>query len=579
MLFLIFIFKKELKTSVKERLSQHVFEHFSFVNSNIEYALKIGMKDENLIHTKNIFEFKDTPDTIMGYIKKDSSVVLLSQKKQEFGLMHFLKQDFQDSEKVIKGVRDRLCETQKKEDILWVGEEAFYIFSPLLDRCEGKIHFLRFSMLHERNEYVTEMLGIISFYTVVLLVVILVIGSFSYHIINKRLFALLELISSYKQGKSHNQKAMEGKDEIAMISRAFCTIAHKMDAVLDDMHTFVAILSPKGEILFTNNTPLVVSKLKFSDVEGKKLSETYWWEYDLNAQEEIDDLIERCIEGEIINHETQIQIADARLIWIKFSMHPVYDEEGNIEHLVAEGVDISQQKQAYEDMLRQNRKAQMGEMISVIAHQWRQPLSLISSVAGTVLLDVELGTIEDKELKRSMHKLNDTVVHLSSTMAQFTNFFNPNKTSKETSFSVIIKKSVEILGSKLASEGIEIRINIEKEQKIQSFEEELMQVVMDMMKNSADFFKINKITNAQILLEEFIQNDTLCLSIQDNAGGIKDEDLEELFKPYFSTKPQDGGTGLGLHMSKMIVENHCNGRIKVEQLEGGARFIICLPLK
>jgi len=261
-------------------------------------------------------------------------------------------------------------------------------------------------------------------------------------------------------------------------------------------------------------------------------------------------------------------------------MHPVYDEQGKIEHLVAEGVDISKQKQAFEDMLRQSRKAQMGEMISVIAHQWRQPLSLISAVTGNVTLEIELDRIDSKELRHSMDKINHTVLHLGETMTQFTNFFNPNKKSKETSFSVITQKSIDIIGSKLESEGVKISIDIDPEHKIQSFEEELIQVIMDMMKNSADFFKINNIKNAHIQLIQFIKEDKICLAIEDNAGGIKDENIDKIFDAHFSTKSEKSSTnlGLGLYVSKVIIENHFSGKLEVRSKGINSTFIIRLPL-
>lgn len=576
--FSYFYVQDKLTLGVKENILSHMSERFSQVNNNLEHALKLGIKEEDLIKTQNSFEFEDNPETIMGYIKKDGSSVLLSGKEKTKNLEYFLKKDFQTPSEILNTIKTKLCNTEESQYIVWANTDVFYIFRPLLDTCEGDMHFLRFSIKHEKEEHVTEMLNIIFVYTIVLIGAMFIVGSFSYSVISHRFNTLLKNISEYKQGMSIQQQQMGGRDELSKISRAFCLMSHKMNAVLDDMYTFVAVLDPKGHIHFTNNTPLQASEISFSDVQGKKLCDAYWWEYSKDVRDEIDELISRCINGEIINHETQIQIANGRLIWINFSMHPVYNENGDIEHLVAEGVDISKQKQAFEDMLRHSRKAQMGEMISVIAHQWRQPLAIISSVAGKVLLENELGLRNDKDIRKSMDKINSTVEHLGSTMTQFTNFFNPNKKSSQTSFSEIVKKSISIIGSKLASEGIEIDIDVKHETKIQSFEEELMQVLMDMMKNSADFFKINNVHKSKISLKQFIKDDYICLSIEDNAGGIKDEDMEDLFKPYFSTKPQDGGTGLGLHMSKMIVEDHCSGKIEVEQLEDGARFIICLPL-
>ena len=133
------------------------------------------------------------------------------------------------------------------------------------------------------------------------------------------------------------------------------------------------------------------------------------------------------------------------------------------------------------------------------------------------------------------------------------------------------------MGSSLEMQGVEVKVYIEERLNIYSYEEELIQVVMDMLKNSSDFFKQNRIENPKISILQFIKGEQVCLSVEDNAGGIDEEDIHRIFDPYFSTKPDDVGTGLGLHMSKMIVEDHCYGRLKVEQVDNGVRFIICLP--
>ena len=433
------------------------------------------------------------------------------------------------------------------------------------------------SLCIDNQEEINQIKELVFLDTLLLISLMLIFGIFSYFVINKRYKQLLSIISSYKQGMDGKQEVIEGNDEISAISKAFCNMSKRMNAVLDDMYTFVAVLDTTGHILFVNNTPLQVSGLSSKDVKAKKLSDTYWWAYDSKRKDEISDLIDRCIKGEIINYETQIQVFGGQLIWITFSLHPVYDSEGNIEHLVAEGVDISRQKQAYEEMLAQSRKAQMGEMISVIAHQWRQPLGVIGSVTGQIELSAELDTLDKYEIKKNMKKINETVEHLSSTMQQFTSFFNPNKKAQRTSFSSIVENSMTILGSSLQTQGININVNIMKEEHFISFEDELMQVLMDMLKNSADFFLQNKIETPFIEIEQFLKDGFICLSISDNAGGIDDEAIKHLFDPYFSTKEDEKGSGLGLHMSKMIVQDHCDGKIEVEQLDGGARFIICLP--
>jgi len=119
--------------------------------------------------------------------------------------------------------------------------------------------------------------------------------------------------------------------------------------LLNDMVTFVGVLSPDGTVIFVNNTPLELAGITLEDVKGKKFYDTYWWAYSEDARERIKADIATCAGGKRLIHEIQVQTADGSLIWIEFSMHPVFDEAGNLRYLVAEGRDVSEKKQALED--------------------------------------------------------------------------------------------------------------------------------------------------------------------------------------------------------------------------------------
>jgi len=567
--------KKEVAVSVREDITQHVRKKFSMINKNITHAIDLGLSQEEIFKTQHMFKSKK--GKVMGYVSKDAQVHILSGDQIDEVFDPYLSKDFENKNDFYMKPRQELCDLKKQEYVSWANNDVFYMFRPLGEECRLGIHFLRYSIAHEREDHLAQLLRIILFETLLLVGLLALLALFSIYILKERLSRLLALITGYRQDFKGSEEVIAGNDEFSMISKAFYGISRRMTGILDDMHTFVAVLDLNGSILFVNNTPLQISNIVFEDIKGKQLSQTYWWKHDEELPHKVDALVKRCLEGEIINEEIQIQILDSKLVWIKFSMHPVYDTDGNIEHLVAEGVDISAQKEAYSRLLTQSRKAQMGEMLSVIAHQWKQPLNVISAVTSKTMLDIELDQVGNKELTNSMEKINSTVTHLGTTMQQFTSFFNPNKKAKETSFSIIVEKCMDLLASNLQSKGIVIETQIEHNYKIESFEEELIQVVMDMLKNSADFFQENKITNPKIILTQEINKDDICLIIEDNAGGIKDEDIGQLFDIYFSTKSQEGGTGLGLHMSKMIVHEHCEGNIEVEQIEGGVRFKISLP--
>ncbi len=353
--------------------------------------------------------------------------------------------------------------------------------------------------------------------------------------------------------------------------------AKKVSALLDDMHTFVALLDLEGHILFVNNLPLQMSQLNLNDIKGQHFSDARWWSYDINNKAHIQDCLKRALHGEVISQEIEIELHSKMRIWITFSIHAVHHEEGNNEYIVAEGIDISSQKKAHSELLRQSRKAQLGEMITIIAHQWRQPLSYISAIISSLEIEGAISGINNENTLPELEKINKSIQHLSGTMNQFTSFFDPNKMTHETSFSTIIERTLEVVKPILDQNSVRLFTELEEDVQFMSYEEEIIQVLIDLLKNANDFFISNNIAEPELVISQYCSDTSTILSISDNAGGIKDDVLPKLFDPYFTTKKKDSG-GLGLHMSKMIIEEHCAGSICAIQIKNGAQFVIKLPL-
>lgn len=238
-------------------------------------------------------------------------------------------------------------------------------------------------------------------------------------------------------------------------------------------------------------------------------------------------------------------------------------------------------------ILQQSRQAQMGEMISMIAHQWRQPLSAISTVvAGLKLkealgkydLDTKEGQQEHKEnLQNSLNKIEEYVRFLTVTIDDFRNFFKPDKKKEEVALIDLVNKTLNIV--KKAFEVNKISLHVENKSKgtINTYSHEVMQVILNMLKNSEDVFKDKKQTDGYVKIRIYDQDDKAKIEIEDNAGGIPQEIFDKIFEPYFSTKQEKNGSGLGLYMSKTIIEEHCKGRIDVSNTNEGALFCITLP--
>ena len=244
----------------------------------------------------------------------------------------------------------------------------------------------------------------------------------------------------------------------------------------------------------------------------------------------------------------------------------------NLENLVQQEVEKNRIKDKL--MFAQSRQAQMGEMIAMIAHQWRQPLHAINAAISVIDFKVKNGEFNYEMSKNITSKIEKYIHHLSCTIDDFRDFFKPQKEMRVTNFEVIFSKTYTLIESSLYHKNIQIDLHKKTVTDFISYENELIQVVLNLIKNAEDVLTQRKIEKPRI---KIIVNANQLL-IEDNAGGIVEQNLERIFDPYFSTKDKNG-TGLGLYMSKVIIEEHCKGKLNVKNSKQGAQFTVTLPEK
>ena len=237
-------------------------------------------------------------------------------------------------------------------------------------------------------------------------------------------------------------------------------------------------------------------------------------------------------------------------------------------------------------MLEQSRLAQMGEMISMIAHQWRQPLGAISATNIDLKMKIELEifdlALEDEReaskeyFNQGLSKIEELTQSLTSTIEDFKNFYKSNKAHSEVNINEPIKKALNIIETSLGMDEIEVKKSFQSKKILQLLDNEMMQVLLNIFKNSQDNFKIRDIKNPIIYINTLDTKKGATIYIEDNGGGIAKGVIDKIFDPYFSTKSEKNGTGLGLYMSKMIVEDHHNASLHVENTDDGVLFKISL---
>ena len=227
-------------------------------------------------------------------------------------------------------------------------------------------------------------------------------------------------------------------------------------------------------------------------------------------------------------------------------------------------------------LMHQARLAQMGEMVSMIAHQWRQPLHIISTAATDMDLKIQFGTLDDATSQKNITTINRLTQHLSATIDDFRDFFKVTKEMEITTVDEVVNVTLKIVKEYVENKKIVITTDLNSSEKFKSYPNELKQVLINLLKNAEDALLEKQVKKASIHIVSYSDKDRLYFEVHDNAGGIADDVMENIFNAYFTTK-EDGGTGLGLYMSKKIIEEHCNGELHVQNTEEGACFTVSLP--
>ncbi|MFA7084791.1 MAG: ATP-binding protein [Arcobacteraceae bacterium] len=246
-----------------------------------------------------------------------------------------------------------------------------------------------------------------------------------------------------------------------------------------------------------------------------------------------------------------------------------------LEQRVLEEIKKNEEKQKI--LFLQSRLASLGQMLANIAHQWRQPLTELSLTLFNIN-KTSRKCCENEKVLEYYEEGKFIIKNMSKTIDDFTNFFAPNKLSEPFFLNESITEALEILKKLILREKITIRTNFEK-LKVVGISNELSQVLINLIQNANDAFNQNKITHKKIIIKTYKTEDNFAvIEVKDNALGIPNDHIEQIFEPYFTTKHTSSGTGLGLFMSKLIIEKSLSGTIEVRNYEEGSIFTIKIPI-
>lgn len=359
---------------------------------------------------------------------------------------------------------------------------------------------------------------------------------------------------------------------------------------LEDSDNIIVITDANGKIKYVNQTFTQITGYTQEEVLGKdpKILSS-----GKQSQEFYKELKETIYSGKKWSGEFINKNKNGTLNHERATITPVLDENNKIIEFVAIKLDITKETLAQKQLIKrekllleQSKMAALGEMLHNIAHQWRQPLSIISTASTGLLVkkEMKMETTVEEDIK-TLNTIANATQNLSETINAFSDFFNPTESKINFKLQEVYKKTLNIVQQRLNVLDIEVIEDLD-DISITNLDNELVQVMMNLLHNARDALETNQKGRKLIFVTIKKQDNNVIISIKDNAGGIEDSIIDKIFEPYFTTKHKAQGTGIGLYMCQEIITKHMDGRITVTNenfsYEGkeyrGAEFKIKFPL-
>ena len=281
--------------------------------------------------------------------------------------------------------------------------------------------------------------------------------------------------------------------------------------------------------------------------------------------ENITEVIKIQHDSQQINHENLLLLTQ---IERKNKQLEAYNQE--MQKLVKHEVAKNREKQQMVEL--QMRHAQMGEMIAMITHQWKQPLSAIHALGTLLKVKFALGKLTQKIFSEKMDNLLLQVTHMNQTVNDFQQFFTPSKVRSNFELNATISSVLSLIETEFSIHNIHIRFKKMPKIYLKGYENEYKQVILSILQNAKDALKVSKQKEKMITIETMQKNSYALVTIEDNAGGIPKEMLGHIFDQYVTSKEK--GSGLGLYIAKSVIENNMQGKLWVENNKLGAKFYI-----
>jgi PAS domain S-box-containing protein len=405
---------------------------------------------------------------------------------------------------------------------------------------------------------------------------------------------LAESIQQHEEIKTQNEEIRAQSEQINAVNNQL----EKLSYVAKHTDNAVVILDKEGHFEWVNEGfeklfGVKIMDIPFSNRTIQKLSK----------KEDIVEILERCVTNrKSVNYQSMQTHADGHELFLNSTITPIFDSDGNIDKFIIVDSDISLikrtqhkleelnktlkskvaeevQKNREKDLLliQQSRQAAMGEMISNIAHQWRQPLNAIGIIVQNLSEAYLYGEIDEKYLNQKIEKVMSLISYMSETIDDFRSFFKPERKAQKFFVKDAVSKAISFIEANFKHLSIELKFSSKNNPVAFGYPNEYMQVIINILNNARDALLESSIKDPIVKIDVSDENDGSLLRIFNNGKCIGDEIADKIFDPYFSTKHISRGTGLGLYMGKNIIENNMSGKFYFINKSEGVEFVIELP--
>ena len=525
-------FEKNLQANVLKHLGELRFKNNSRVFV-INYDGKMILNQSKDILNHNIFKEKE-------FFEFNNSLIKLISKENKEQETYIKTTASIDEGKNTNDIK--ISYVKKYETWKWLVGTTFNLSDA------SKIIEKRKIILEQKFDYYKSNVLI---YGTIFTIILLIISFFVAKLIEKK------FLEYNKKQEEHQKKELEDKDKLLCLEEEFTSFFE---------------LSINLQLISTTEGKIIQINKACEDMLGYKQDELLNTSFvDLLHRDDKDSTLKEMSK---LSKGKNVYFFENRYkhkngTYINLAWSATTDRKNELIFASAQNTTqsklLEKEKKDKEKILYQQSKlAAMGEMLGNIAHQWRQPLSTISTGATGAKLQKEMNILSDEDFNYTMDSINNSAQYLSQTIEDFRGFFDPrNNKIDEFLVSTAIEKTFKLVSSQFVAKDIEIIQNI-KDAKVISLENAFIQVLVNILNNSKDALLKTKKQKRLIFIDTYLKDDKLFIEIKDNAKGISDDIIDRIFEPYFTTKHQSQGTGIGLYMSQDIVKTLLKGSLSVK---------------